>query len=120
MAAATTPAAQLLATLRGRRQIRVEVEPGRFLLLYRPREDEFGRWRYPTAELVAAAVYGWEGFSPAFFLGESVGASDPLEYEAALVDEALRDRLHWLTACIEAVTKAIEKHIDQRQAAAKN
>lgn len=120
MPAATTPAAQLLAKLRGRREIRVEVEPGLFLLLHRPREDEFGRWRYPTSDVIVAAVHGWEGFSEAFFMGATVGSSDALEFDAQLLDEALRDRLHWLTACIEAVTSAIEKHIDQRQAAAKN
>jgi len=113
---------KLLEQLRAQRTGRVEVAPGKVLLVRRPLEaTEMPLFRGGVeAELVTRQVVGWEGITEADLLGAAVGASSPVPWSAELCAEVLADRSGWLSAAAEWLVQAIRAHLDARGEAAKN
>lgn len=112
----------LIEQLRAQRTGRVEVAPGKNLLVRRPLGvTEMGRYfSAPTPELFIAAVVGWDGITQADLLGAAVGASDPAPFSAELAAEALGDRGDWVGKVGEWLAQAIKAHVEERAAETKN
>lgn len=113
----------LIEQLRAQRTGRVEVEPGKFLLVRRPLEVT-EMWRFfigeNTQELFIKHVVGWDGVTQADLLGPAVGASDPAVFSRELADETLADKAEWVTQAGAWLANAIKAHIEKRAAEAKN
>ena len=110
----------LINQLRGQRTGRVEVLPGKHLLVIRPAEAQMPRFRGMTSELLIGQVIGWDGLTQADLLGASVGSSTPAEFSPELAAEVLADRVEWLGKVSEWLVDAIQAHLEKKAAAAKN
>lgn len=112
----------LIEQLRAQRTGRVEVSPGKFLLVRRPLEaTEMPRFfREPTPALFIGQVTGWDGITQADLLGAAVGASDPAVYTPELAAEALADHGDWLSKVADWLAHSIQQHIESKAATAKN
>lgn len=116
-------AAALIAALRSARHVWVDLPgyPGAAVRVLRPVEAEFGRFvAGVTVEHVCAHVDGWRGFSEATIQGAAVGAEDPVEFNADLWAEWVRDRVQCVETVAKAIGQAITSHLQTRQATAGN
>lgn len=71
-------------------------------------------------EHVCKYVDAWEGFTEATFLGESVGASDPLPFALELWTAWARDNMEEAGQVATAMAGAISARLEARSNAAKN
>lgn len=116
-------AAALIAALRSARHSWVEMpgHPGAAVRILRPLEAEFGRFvAGVTVEHACTYVDGWRGFTEATIQGAAVGAEDPVEFNADLWAEWVRDRVECVEAVCKAISQAITAHLQARKAAAGN
>lgn len=112
---------RLLALIRQQRQQWLELQPGLRVRFSRPPEADMGALAAGvTVEHVCRYVDGWEGFTEATLLGAAVGSSDPLDFSAALWAEYVRDRARYIAVVAEAIAAAVQAHLAQSEAAAKN
>lgn len=115
--------ASLIEQLRAQRTGRVEVEPGRVLLVRRPLEvtemAAFFRGHDPQA-LFIRHVVGWEGVTQADLLGAAIGAADPAPFSRELADEVLADKARWVGLAGEWIVEEIKNHIAKRGTETKN
>lgn len=113
---------KLIEQLRAQRTGKVEVLPGKGLLVRRPLEaTEMPRFRYGiTPALVIEFVVGCYGLTEADVLPKGVGADTPLATSPELLAEVLADRPEWVQKACDWLVTAIEKHIAAKGAAEKN
>lgn len=110
-------AEQLIKRMRAQRMFWVELEPGKRLQLIRPTETEvttnlFANGKITSDHAVCSKfAVGWEGFTEADCLGDTIGASDPVPFDSALWAELSSDRGDWVAAAGKAILeKAIERY----------
>ena len=119
-------ASQLLARLRERREIEVQVGAGKKVTILRPREAEFSEFvgtdgkMFAGVEHVRKYVVGWDGITEADLLGPELGASDPAPFSRELWEEVVSDKLAWLKPVAVALLKAIADHRFSLQETEKN
>lgn len=120
---------RLIAQLRSQRQSWVELEPGKRVQIIRPTESEVGEFlrtdgaaRAMVAELVQVSrfVTGWDGITEADILGPTIGASDPVAFDADLWAAVVADNSDWLKKVGTALLDAIVQHFEKKAAAEKN
>lgn len=113
---------KLLTQLRAQRSGKVEVLPGKYLLVRRPLEaTDMPRFRGRIdVDLVLEHVTGWENITEADLLGASVGAGSPAEFTPELAAEVLGDRSEWVRLACDWLVDAIKAHLAKREAAEKN
>jgi hypothetical protein len=114
---------KLIEQLRAQRTGRVEVEPGKFLLVRRPLEaTEMPRFvrGSATPESFIGQIAGWDGITEADLLGAAVGSSDAAAFTPELAAEVLADRVEWMGKVGEWLVQAITTHLKAREATAKN
>ncbi len=112
---------QLIAKLLAQRESWVEVEPGRRIKVRRPDESEMVDFRGGmSVDLMLRHVVGWEGFTEADILGASVGASDPVAFDAALFATIARDHMAWFEPISIEIATRIAEHWRAKEATAKN
>lgn len=107
---------------RAQRTGRVEVAPGKVLLVRRPAGfTEMAAFHNGIKpEHVIRQVVGWEGITEADLLGESVGSSSAVEWSRALSDEVVSDRISWARKVTEWLANAIVTYIEKSDAIEKN
>lgn len=111
----------LIKKLRAQREFSVELAPGLKVLLRRPAEAEFaGFARLTGVEIASKFAVGWEGFTESFLLGPTVGAADAVAFAPDLWSEVVSDRIEWVAPIVEAVSKAVEAHLEAKGLIAKN
>lgn len=120
---------KLIDQVRAQRQQWLDVAPGKRLQIIRPAESQFGeiiRRVKGKAEIsielphVCKFVTGWEGFTEADFLGETVGASDPLPFDPELWAEVVADRGDLIKLVSAALIESVVKHFEKKAEAEKN
>lgn len=85
---------------------------------YRPSE---GRSMHQImVQAVCHQAVGWRGMSEAELFGAAIGSADELPFDSQLWAEVVRDRQEWLNAASAHLMDAINTHLQQRAAAAKN
>lgn len=116
-----------LKALRAQRLHWIEVRPASdgvsalAVQVRRPLEAELYKFSAGvTAEHVCEFVTAWKGFTEADILGPSVGASDPLEFDAELWSEWVRDNAGYVQAIAAGIRDLIQQHLEKVGAAAKN
>lgn len=116
---------QLIGKLRAQRTEWVDLtdkgDQGERISFVRPPEVE---WRSLTGgvtlEHVRRYCNGWAGFTEATVLGESVGSSDPIEFDADLCAEILSDRGEWLGKVANQIVESVNRRFEERRAALGN
>lgn len=94
---------------------------GRRVRFTQPEEADFFDFREGvTVEHVCQYVNGWEGFSEATLRGATVGASDPLPFDARLWRRYARNRSDEASAVARAIADAIKARVHARGLGAKN
>jgi len=127
-------ATSLIARLRAAREVWVQLPPGphgqpRAVKFRRPAEAEVlglittvaGR-RSLQVELPTVQAYAvdWRGITEADLLGDTVGSSDEVPFDAAVWAEVVADKLGWLQPCAQGLLDAITAHMARQDEAAKN
>ena len=114
-------ASTLIQRLREQRESWVEVSAGKRVKIRRPAEAHMVRLQHGiTADILREHVVGWEGITEADLLGAAVGSSDPAPFSADLFVEIAQDRTEWLRRVEEEIVSAVMRHLEAREAAAKN
>lgn len=104
MSGATTPAGRLIARLRELRMKWVDLQdqPGKRVRIIRPTETELSQQFFQGGRLVVGIeqvkrfVVDWDGFTEADLLGPTVGAADPVPFDAAVWAEVVSDKASWV------------------------
>lgn len=121
----------LLAALKRRREVSVEVEPGKKIFFTRPPEAEMGSmlvsnpgektgtWVVTIAH-VRKYVTGWSGFTEADILGAAVGAADEVAFDSELWAEMVGDNIEWVGKIADGILKSIVDHLAAQEVVAKN
>jgi hypothetical protein len=116
----------LIAKMRAARQTWVPLGPGgRKVLIVRPPETEWkdfvsGNALEVETSHVCKYVIGWEGFTEATLLGETVGVQDPVAFSPELWAEYISDRLSEKKLVAEALLETMKNHKLSIAADAKN
>lgn len=111
----------LIEALRAQRTEWVELDEKLSISFSRPPEVEFRTLAQGvTLEHVRRYCTGWRGFTEATVLGEAVGSSDPIEFDAALCAEILADRSEWLGKVATAIVESVNRRFEERRAALGN
>ena len=111
----------LIKKARSQREGRVEIRPGKWVRFLRPQEVDFARLRGGVnVQHVCECVIGWDGITEADVLGPSIGVNDPAPFSPELWAEYVRDRVDVVGKVAQAIADAITRHLEQRDAAAKN
>lgn len=125
-------AQELIARLAKGRQFVVDLGDGLSITCLRPTETEVMKMTKPRDEdpetftiaveneHVAKAAIGWEGFTEAALFGESVGSSDPIEFDPKLWAALEADHVDWYFKVAGKMIDAIAEHNKKRNEAAKN
>ncbi|UDF33521.1 UNVERIFIED_ORG: hypothetical protein LHJ69_12895 [Shinella sp. XGS7] len=103
-------------------------QPARGLLLRRPAETDFGRFAglhgpdrsRRIVDLVCDHAVAWRGFTEATFLGDAVGASDPLDFDLEVLRLRLADNVAELEACLAHLSAQVQSYLEQREGLRKN
>lgn len=112
---------RVLNALRKQRLHWVELGDGLRVQFRRPLEAEMRLLRSGVqVEHVCEYVQGWEGFTEATLLGEALGASDAVAFDADLWAEYVRDHLVIVAKVAEAIAASVQAHLEAKDAAAKN
>lgn len=120
----------IAALIRAQRTARVEVAPGKVVLVIRPTEFEVQRDFIKVAEGGALSlqadfpevrkyVTGWEGFTEADLLG-AAGASSPAAFSAELWELVSADNVEWVRKVAQHLLEAIAAHQTAKGEAGKN
>jgi hypothetical protein len=118
---ASADTSRALQALRKGRLHWCELAPGRRVQFRRPLETEMHRFLGGVlVEHVCEYVCAWEGFTEATLLGDAVGSSDTLPWDAELWAEYVRDHSDVTALVARAIADALEAHLKAREAAAKN
>lgn len=121
MSGGSADASRVLKLLRAQRESWVDLGDGRRVRIVRPLEAQMGALVGGVlTEHVCEFVNGWEGFTEATFLGSAIGASDPLDFDAALWEEYVRDHAEEIGVIAKAIAGAVEAHLSARSDAGKN
>lgn len=128
MAAQHAQGASLAQRILAQRETWCELAAGRGVLLRRPAETDFGRFAALhgpdrsrlIVDLVCDHAVNWRGFTEATFLGDAVGASDPLDFDPDVLRLRLADNVAELDACLDHLSKAVEAYLQQREGLRKN
>lgn len=123
----------LLRQMREQRMVWIELvpaagsAPAKRVRIIRPNDVEISRHllRADTRlavdyEAVVRFTVDWAGFSAADLLGPSIGASDPLDYEASLWTELIATRSDWLGLVSKALLDATVAYIQKQEVDRKN
>lgn len=119
----------LIAALKRRREKWIDVAEGKRVKITRPPETEMGAllkvdgdrklWAVGI-EQVQRYVVGWEGYTEADLLGEGVGASDPLPFDAELWRLVCADDVELMTKVADGILNAVVGHLAAKDESAKN
>lgn len=105
-------AAALVGRILAARESWCDLGDGLRVRIRRPAEAELGRaLRSLDATFVLGCVTGWEGFTEATFLGDAVGASDALPFDADTWRAGAEDRADWIKAVSAELVRVIESHM---------
>jgi hypothetical protein len=111
----------LVAKLQAQREARVEVAPGKYLVIRRPLAAHMHRLRHGvTPDLLCESVVGWDGFKEADLLPAGVGGDMAAEFSPEAVREAVLDRQDWIEAASGKLVEMVERYFADREATAKN
>lgn len=115
---------QLIGRLREQRTEWVDLtdkKEGERISFVRPPEAEWGSLTGGVRlEHVRRYCNGWAGFSEATVLGEAVGSSDPIEFDADLCVAILEDRSEWLAKVASKIIESVNRRFAERKAALGN
>lgn len=133
--AGSADAASLIARLRAAREVWVSLPAAadgthRAVKFRRPAEAEVlalittsaGGRRQLAVQLptVQACAVDWRGVTEADLLGDTVGSSDAVPFDAGVWAEVVADRLDWLQPCCQGLLDAISAHMARQDDDAKN
>lgn len=125
----------LLASRRRARERKVELIPAsegreaRVVTITRPPEADVpslmtgdGDKRTFSIDLdhVRKYVVGWAGFTEADFLGEGVGGSDPVPFDATLWADLCADNILWVNVVASAILNVLVDYYTAKADVAKN
>ena len=111
----------LIARLLAQREVRVELEPGKAVILRRPPRAEIGKFTGGiTVKLLEEFAVRWEGVTEADVLGKAVGAEDAAPFDQALWGHVVADKPEWFAAAATRLIKAINDHLYAEAAASGN
>jgi len=102
------------------RRSRVELQPGVFAVVQRPAEGElvdFWKALQGTGDIPALMrwIVGWEGVTEGILLGD--GSASPVPWSAEVAQVAFIDRLEWVGAIMEEISRLVEQQRLRREAA---
>ena len=126
--------ATLLEKLREQRTFWVELDEKRAVQLRRPLSDEqrfvldlansYGAGVSEVIEQCSVVarrfVVGWKGFTEAFILGPEIGAKDPVDFDAEVWAELVRDRSDWSSEIGVKLIQAWNAAQEKQEAITKN
>lgn len=121
----------ILAKLREQRSWLVEVAPGKHIKLIRPTQLEAQRHLVRPGDDglvsfqcgfddVVRFTVGWDGLTEADLLGATVGASDPVLFDADLWKEVAADKLGWINQLAEELLAKTIEHLKTLEENSKN
>ncbi|MES2959803.1 MAG: hypothetical protein V4792_16560 [Pseudomonadota bacterium] len=114
-------AAFLIRKLQEQREEWCELGDGLRVCFVRPPETEVHSLvRGVGVEHARKYVVKWDGFTEVTVLGEGVGASDPLDFNADLWAALVADRADWLSKFADALVSACNRRHKERKAALGN
>lgn len=128
MAAQHAQGPSLAQRILAQRETWCELAAGRSVLLRRPAETDFGRFAALhgpdrsrlIVDLVCDHAVNWRGFTEATFLGDAIGASDPLDFDPDVLRLRLADNVAELEAAFAHLSQQVEQYLTQREALRKN
>lgn len=125
----------ILKKMRAQREFVVPLEGGKSITLLRPTDMECQRDLFQIKPATATEklkvelqldtdkVYqyaiAWSGFTEADLLGAD-GGSDPVSFDATLLQEYLANHMAHTNTLLTAIYKAISDHLNQKAQAEKN
>lgn len=111
----------IIAQLLAQRETRVEVEPGKVIVVRRPPAADMPKLKDGvTVPLLVEFTAGWEGITEADILGAAVGSSDALPFDGELWSHVVADREVWFDKCAAALIDAVAAHLRARRETAGN
>lgn len=111
----------LIKALLGQRESWCELGDGLAVKLRRPAESEMPAfYRGVSVESLKTYTVDWRGFTEATLLGQAVGASDALPFDADVWAALMPDRIDWVEACSAHLVDQITKHVEAHDRFAKN
>lgn len=121
----------LVAQLRKRREVWVDVGDGRRIKFLRPLEAEHKKllkfdgkgtateWAVDVAE-VCLFVEDWSGFTEANILGPAIGSDQIVPFDKELFAEMVSDRSEWIAKVARAILDSVIDHLLAKGDVAKN
>lgn len=108
--------------MRAQRELWLELDGAKAVLLRRPLEVELPKMRQAAglAEFAIAAVVDWRNFTEADLVGSSDGSDAVVDFDADLWAEWARDNTVQLNVVIEKLMQIVTQHFERRGNAAKN
>lgn len=113
----------LLSKLQARRQSWLVLDEARGLkvCVLRPPETEMVRLGSGIrVEHVAQYVNDWAGFTEATLLGDAIGSSDAVAFDADVWRELVADNVEWLQAVAAHIAEKSTEHLKSKADARKN
>lgn len=111
----------LIRKLQEQREEWCDLGDGLRMCFVRPPETEvYALVKGVTVEHARKYAVRWEGFTEATVLGEGVGASDPLEFNADLWAAMVADRADWMAKFADALVLSCNRRQAERKAALGN
>lgn len=119
--------AALIAQLLAAREHWIDLAPGKRVKFRRPMEGDLeGMFRGTPRRFTVALedvqkfAVDWQGFSEADLLGQGIGNSDALKFDAQVWALAVGDNLDWLQEARKGLEGILAARIEARLAAAGN
>lgn len=121
----------LIKRIRAGREVWLELEPAsgsgddakpaKRVRIRRPAEAEMRTFLVQSrAEAAVGVVVGWDGFTEADLLGDSVGAADAVSFDADLWAEVVRDRADWISLVTDRAVALVQAHQQLKAESEKN
>lgn len=115
--------ARIRAQLLDQRRTWVPLPDGRRRLrIVRPVETELYKIVQDkvTVEVMLSHVDGWEGFTLADILGPDIGSNDPVEFDAGLCADWIKDNADAATLAVHALADIVRAYLEKRAGVEKN
>jgi len=112
----------LMRQIREARRTWIDLDAGVSVCIERPPEAELADFAdgRVTIDHVCRYVVDWRGVTSATLLGDAVGSTELVPFDAALWREVVRDRVAWSSKIAGAMADAITSYIQSKGAALGN
>lgn len=112
---------ELVAQILAQRESRLELQPGKSVVVRRPSEYEMVAPKSGTSlDFILRYVVGWDGYTEADLLGQAVGSDQPVGWDPAVFAVYLTDRMADIRAIDTHLGGLITAYAKQRESVAKN